>query len=384
MNSSRFSVSAAAALFVIATPLATHSAQNNCAPMGVSFVEQPDGSFAPQGYSLLPRTRPPTPTITGPESPTVVEGNLGRFLPPPGGARENYQEARFSWEFDESAFALPITLRGEDGQPETRTIYIGHTTHYDLCVYQTTPAGSVDFRSNCGREDVRLKQHTRNQVDGVWLEKVDCDQNSVAPRPGGGFADGEVGGYAQTGFKPRYPYGDESIVELEWKLRACNNTLCGAWSEPRALVWVPPPELKGIGIRNPWALYFRMSRVVSASGGGSDADDSIRARVCVAAPGESCTAHEQDVAGVIWVKSVSVPDNTGDTFFNETDANRGRTSVFWFLNGYNNWSGATCWRRKLGPSSNPDEPQEEIVQNYCVYQENYRIDEFEPNKHLPD
>jgi len=384
MNSSKHSVFAAAALLAIAAPLSPLSAQNNCAPMGVSFVEQPDGTFRPQGYSLLPRTRPPTPRLRGPESSTVVQGNLGRLLPPPGGARENYQEARFSWEFDQAAFALPITLLGEDGQQQTRTIYIGHTTHYDLCVYQTTASGGTDFASYCGDENVRLNQHTRSQVDGVWLEKVDCDQDSVAPRSGGGFAEGTVGGYSQSGFRPLYPHPDTSIVELAWKLRACNNTLCSEWSEPRERVWVPPPELKEVGIRNPWALYFRMSRIVAASGGGSDADDSVKARVCVAAPGESCTAQEQDVAGVIWVKSVKVPDTSGDTFFNETNANRGRTSVYWFLNGYNNWSGATCWRRKVPPSSNPDEPQQEMVQNYCVYQENYHIDLFEPNKHLPD
>lgn len=384
-------------LALSATPLHSQTTEpNNCVPTGIALTEQANGSFTPSPYSLLPNFRPAVPKIVSPVESTVVEGNLGRFLPPPGGSRENYVEARFSWDFSATNLIIPLVFRGTGGAQEMRTIYLGNTTHYELCIYETNPktfqtegGETIEFQTLCENPDALLsKQREGTPDEGVWAERVDCQYNNVAPHPGSGFAQGTIGGYSQTGFKPYYPYDDDSIVHLAWKMRACNVDLCSGWSDARTLVWVPPPKLDPrmdklqattTSSPNRWYFVLDMLRVVSEAGFGTTLSvGEVDARFCVAEPGESCTVQEQKVPGRIWVKSREIPDNTTlKTEFLDNNQDHGRTSTYWFLNGWKNWTGATCWHRNQNAGGGTQE-------TYCVYQDNYEIGYFGTNTNLPD
>ncbi len=336
-----------------------------CAITSVGLQQRPDGRFTPFRESLIPFD-PSPPVLAEPVEETVIEGNLGMFLPPPGGARDKYAPALFRWDSGSGPYELRIRRRTLSGQFLEEVVYLGHTTHFDLCVFQTKPAGSTDYEAMCGDPEVMRRQHTSRQTDGVWVAKADCDQREFAPRPGGGMARGTVGWYSQTGFFPDYPSNTASIVHLGWKMRACNGARCSDWSAARRLVWVPPPTLISAGTRPGWQLFFKMSRVPNADGKGTDGTTPRRevdARVCVAAPGDTCLAERQKIPGIRWVARADISDTPGrDTDFVDNDPSHGNSGFYWFLGGWRNWSGATCWH--------PDRNREE---DYCVYQENYEV-----------
>jgi hypothetical protein len=377
MQASKFLGASLVAVIAVGTDSQAQVIESDCALTRTVLEETADGRFV-IGRERLSPLRPTTPILKHPPAQTVVEGNLGMFLPPPGGARESYQEARFEWESGTTPLLVPLLLR-DDAKTNTkmntrRILQIGSTTHYDICLYQTTPPPSGrDLGALCGAEDVRARQATNSQEAGIWLERANCDQFQLAPRPGAGLAEGRVWNYAQPGFKPAYPHPDRSVLKLAWKMRACNVELCSGWTESRELIWVPPPDLKRAGTRQRpgWSLFFTLSRIPNAQNEGSDhSDGEVDARICVAAPGGSCAASgDLNYPGSLWLKRIKVSDNAGqDTEFVDNDPGNGTTAHYWFLNGVHNWSGATCWH-----------PEADHQQSYCVYQENIKASAFDIN-----
>jgi len=299
---------------------------------------------------LFPGVVPPKPKPTFPLNPLVVEGNDGQFVQI-GSNVTHLEFARFQWRAGAFAASPAAGFRFPFGP----VFQLGLTTHYEICLFQD------NFENRC--ED-KIAASGDNNGKGFLKMYESCSaeihlvngMRGVSPASGG-----------PSSFRPQFdPSIGSQVLEVFWKMRACNLDKCSDWTNKISLFWVPPPVLRAptfTKTQNSTLLNPTMATTdfpvtftwVPAAGirtGARYVPPS--ARLCIASPGQRCPSGgtpNPPGPGAFedpWVMWVDVPNTPGVGITGTVNYFDSNNHIFGFAGQTVNWSAANCWELPAG------------------------------------